>query len=86
MTSGEGLTICLWFDGQAEQAVEVLEETRTRRLRHTLLHPEGHNPAHIRGRKPPARIASPTSHVKHPQRSAPILRPSARMLSKPGRT
>lgn len=69
-----------------EQAVAALEATRIKRLQHTLLRPEGHSPVLIRDRKEPAQIASPTSHVKHPQRSALIRLPSAKMLSKPGRT
>jgi hypothetical protein len=86
METGARLACTLQVMLAEEQVVAVLEATHTRRLRHTLLHLEGRNLAHIRDRQPAVRIASPTFHVKHPQQSVLILRPSARMRSKPGRT
>jgi hypothetical protein len=86
METGARLACTLQAMLAAEQAVAALEATRIRRLRHILLHPEEHNPVHIKDHKPAARIVSAASHVKHRQQSVLIPRLSVKMLSKPGRT
>lgn len=67
------------------QVAAVLEAIHTRQLRHTLHHPEGHSQAHIKGHRPLEQIASPTSHVQHPQRNGQILQEIVKMHSRHGR-
>jgi hypothetical protein len=69
----------------AAAAVAAHEAIHIKQLRHTLHHPEGHSLVHIKDRRQLERIVSQTSHVRHPQRSALILRPSAKMHSRHGR-
>jgi hypothetical protein len=66
--------------------VAALEATRTKRLRHILHRPEGHNQAHIRDHRQLEQIVSQTFHARHRQQSALTLLLSVKMLSRRGRT